>query len=387
MEQGAEGLSQWPVAPHQFTEDTERSLSILDMSSSPGSSGVHTSWNHGPAGIQHVPQCTELERMSLVSAKAPRQNAYEMGQQFNMSLPDDGVSYCPQMTFTASQMIYSQGMSPYQPGMVVFKGHQAMPLGEPSISGVAVTFSGNLRMPPNGLLVSPPSGTPMMSHTGMPTMPYSGLPTVPSNRDTLTPKMFLDPTMSSTEVQAVLPSLAQMLPSKDPQDFGMPPAGSSSLLALESQGSLVSQPVSPEDLPNQSLSASWREEQNIRAQKRASGRSSPVSRPYRCEYENCGKAYTKRSHLVSHQRKHTGERPYKCTWEACTWSFFRSDELGRHTRIHTRYRPYKCDECGRQFMRSDHLRQHQRTHMRMPISTDPQAGSGHMAGPLPALDL
>uniref|UniRef100_A0A3Q2GTG6 Krueppel-like factor 17 n=1 Tax=Equus caballus TaxID=9796 RepID=A0A3Q2GTG6_HORSE len=108
---------------------------------------------------------------------------------------------------------------------------------------------------------------------------------------------------------------------------------------------------------------------------------SPVSRPYHCQYENCGKAYTKHSHLVSHQRKHTGERPYKCTWEGCTWSFFRSDELGRHMRIHTRYRPYRCDQCGRQFMRSDHLRQHHRTHLQVLGSSDAQASNGQIPGP------
>ncbi|NIG60522.1 dixin isoform X3 [Pontoporia blainvillei] len=61
MEQGAKGLSRWHVALHQFTEETEKSMSILDVSSSPGSSGVHTSWNHGPSageklsGIQLSP--------------------------------------------------------------------------------------------------------------------------------------------------------------------------------------------------------------------------------------------------------------------------------------------------------------------------------------------
>eukprot|EP00069_Balaena_mysticetus_P013199 bmy_08099T0 len=146
----------------------------------------------------------------------------------------------------------------------------------------------------------------------------------------------------------------------------MPPAVSPLLLALESQGSFVSQPVSQEDpfLPKQPLPAPRRAEQYSGAQERATRRRSPVSRPYCCDYENCEKAYTKHSHLVSHQRKHTGERPYKCMWEDCTWSFFRSSELRRHTRIHTKYRPHKCDQCGRQFMRSDHLRQHQGTHIR-----------------------
>ena len=142
-------------------------MSILDVSSSPGSSGVHTSWNHGPSGIQHVPQCIELETISLVSAEAPRQNASEMGPHFSMLLPDHGVSYCPQVTFTPSQMIYTEGMSPSQTGMMMFKGPQAMPLGEPSIPGMATTFGGNLRMSPNGPPVSPASGIPMMSHIRM----------------------------------------------------------------------------------------------------------------------------------------------------------------------------------------------------------------------------
>ncbi|XP_058408180.1 Krueppel-like factor 17 [Diceros bicornis minor] len=382
MEQEAEGLSQWQAAQHRLEEDTEKLMSILDVSPSPGSSGMHTSWNDGPPVIQHVPQCTELGRIPLVFAEAPRQNESEMGLQFSMSLPEHGVSYCPQVTLTPSQMTYCQAMSPSQPRMMTFKGLQTMPLGEPSIPGVARTFEGNLRMSPNGP-VSAPSGTSMMSHITASTMPYSGPPTVPSNRDSLTPKMLLSPTMPSTEAQAALPSLAQMLPPRDPHDLGIPPTGSPTLLAFKCQDSLVSQPASQEDLflPKQPFPAPQRAEQNFRPQERAPRRRSPVSRPYHCQYENCGKAYTKRSHLVSHQRKHTGERPYKCMWEGCTWSFFRSDELGRHTRIHTRYRPYRCDQCGRQFMRSDHLRQHHRTHLQMLGSTDPQDNNGQMAGP------
>ncbi|DAA31139.1 PREDICTED: Krueppel-like factor 17 [Bison bison bison] len=390
MEQGAEGLNQWHVASHQFTEDAEKSMSILNMSSSPGSSGMHTSWNHSPLDIQHIPQCTELQRIPLASAEAPRQNASEMGPQFSMALPDHRVSYCPQLTFTPSQMTFTQGMSPSQPGMMIFKEPQMMPLGEPNIPGMAMTFGGNLRMPLNGPPASPPSGIPMMSHIRMRTMSYPGLPTVASNRDPLPPKTLLNPTVPSTEAQAMLPSVAQMLPPRQPHNFGMPPGGPPLLLALESQGSFVNQPVSQEDpfLPKQPIPAPQRAEQQYsRTQEKAPKRRSPVLRPYRCNYENCEKAYTKRSHLVSHQRKHTGERPYKCTWAACTWSFFRSDELGRHTRIHTKHRPHKCDQCGRQFMRSDHLRQHQRTHMRTPRSPDPPADNGCMAGPPPTPGL
>ncbi|XP_037665663.1 Krueppel-like factor 17 [Choloepus didactylus] len=384
MEEEAAELSQWQgMAECQPPMDTEKSVSILDMSPSPGSNGVHTCWNHSPSGIQHFSQGTELARTPLVSAGAPRQNAVEMGPQFSMLLPECGVSYCcPQATLRPSQMIYCQEMLT-QPGMMIFKRPQMMPSVEPSVPRVALTFSGNLRMPLNVPPLSLPTGIPTMSHITTPTMSYSGPPSVPSNRASLTPKMSLTPTMPSTEAQAMLPSLAHMLPLKDSHDLGISPPGSPSLLALESQNTLVSQPDPQEDpfLPEQLIPAPQRAEQNSRAQEGAPRKRSPVSRPYRCQYENCGKAYTKRSHLVSHERKHTGERPYACKWEGCSWTFSRSDELGRHMRIHTRYRPHRCDLCGRQFMRSDHLRQHQKTHLQGSGSPDPQANSGHMDDP------
>ena len=176
--------------------------------------------------------------------------------------------------------------------------------------GMAMTFDGNLRMPLSGPPTSPPSGIPMMSHIRMRTMSYPGLPSVASNRDPLPPKTLLNPTMPSTEAQTTLPSIAQMLPPRQPHNFGMPPGGSPLLLALESQGSFVNQPVSQEDpfLPRQPIPAQQRAEQQYSGtQEKAPGWRSPVSRPYRCDYENCEKAYTKRSHLVSHQRKHTGK--------------------------------------------------------------------------------
>lgn len=176
-----------------------------------------------------------------------------------------------------------------------------MPLGEPDISELAMAFSGNLRMPPNEPPVSAPSEIPMMSHISAPITPYSGPPTESSNRDSLTPKMLLAPTMPSTESQAMLPSLAQMLPPRDTHNYGIPRAGSPSFLALESPDSFMSQQAFQEDcfLPEQHIPAPHRAQQNSRAQERASGRRSPVLRPYCCQYEDCRKAYTKHSHLVS----------------------------------------------------------------------------------------
>ncbi|KAL1777159.1 Krueppel-like factor 17 [Sigmodon hispidus] len=182
--------------------------------------------------------------------------------------------------------------------------------------------------------------------------------------------------MPPTVNHTMPPSMDQMV-HLNPYNLGMPQPRLQPLLTLESPDSPVTQSNHQEEpFICEPPTPAPRGSENLSVQRAAARMPTLISRPFICRFENCGKAYTKRSHLVSHERKHTGEKPYVCDWEGCTWSFFRSDELGRHRRIHTRDRPHKCKKCGRQFMRSDHLKQHQKTHERIPDSTMPQANSG-----------
>lgn len=91
-------------------------------------------------------------------------------------------------------------------------------------------------------------------------------------------------------------------------------------------------------------------------------RSTNTVLKYKCDFPDCNKSFSQKTHLEIHGRSHTGERPYKCDFEGCGKTFSQRGNLRTHRRSHTGEKPYTCEVCDKKFAQRGNYRAHKLIH-------------------------
>ncbi|XP_045659856.1 zinc finger protein 57 homolog [Ursus americanus] len=93
----------------------------------------------------------------------------------------------------------------------------------------------------------------------------------------------------------------------------------------------------------------------------------------------CGRCFRNPRDLSFHQRVHLGERPFCCP--LCDKTYRDASGLSRHRRVHLGYRPHSCPCCGKGFRDRSELKRHQKTHQNQSLVARDQKRLGRLPGP------
>lgn len=108
--------------------------------------------------------------------------------------------------------------------------------------------------------------------------------------------------------------------------------------------------------------------------------NSNINKKWVCNFKNCGKTFSVRSHLDTHKVTHTGEKRYICN--ICGGRFTQSSSLRNHRiAIHTKEYPHNCSICKKGFLLPSQLKKHRlgyhgsRKHLNSNSSTSSHANA------------
>ncbi|XP_064495612.1 zinc finger protein 692-like [Pseudopipra pipra] len=82
-----------------------------------------------------------------------------------------------------------------------------------------------------------------------------------------------------------------------------------------------------------------------------------------CDFEGCGKIFSKRQYLNHHQKyQHVHQKTFTCPEPSCGKSFNFKKHLKEHQKLHSDQRDFICEFCARSFRTSSNLLIHRRIH-------------------------